>query len=87
MSTYIITYDLGNSGNYDELYEAIKSYGSWAHINDSTWAIVTDQSAVKIRDNLKNLLEEDAKIFVIRSGTESAWTNVLCSDKWLKKNL
>ena len=87
MSTYIITYDLKNTRNYNELYEYIKSYGSWAHINESTWAIVADQSASEIRDQLKNHLETDDLIFVIRSGTEAAWTNVLCSDKWLKKNL
>ena len=87
MSTYIITYDLKNSRNYNELYEAIKSYGTWAHINESTWAIVTDQSATEIRDQLKNHLEIDDIIFIIRSDTEAAWTNVLCRNEWLKENL
>ena len=47
MSRYIITYDLSKPGrNYDDLYQRIKSYGTWAKIAESSWAIVTDQTTV-----------------------------------------
>ena len=40
MTSMIIEYDLRSPGrNYDELYKAIKSYGVWAHITESTWFI------------------------------------------------
>ena len=49
----IITYDLCSPGrNYDDLYEKIKSYGTWAHICESTWIISTTDSCSDIRDKL-----------------------------------
>ena len=85
--TYIITYDMSGEGDYEELYEAIKEYGTWAHINDSTWAIVTEDKAKEIRDYLIDYLTDGSSLFVIKSGTEAAWRNITCSNKWLKKNL
>lgn len=84
---YIISYDLRSTRNYDSLYGAIKSYGTWAHILESTWAIVTSKSAGEIRDHLMNFLDEDDRIFVIRSGAEAAWRGIECSSDWLKRNL
>ena len=53
----IITYDLCSPGrNYDDLYEKIKSYGTWAHICESTWIISTTDSCSDIRDNLKSVM-------------------------------
>ena len=84
---YTISYDLRGERNYDPLYKAIKSYNTWAHILESTWAIVTDQSAVEIRDYLMSFLDEDDGIFIVKSGVEAAWKGVECSDDWLKRNL
>ena len=87
MKAYIISYDMAEGGDYEELYEAIKGYGIWAHITESTWAIVTDESAKEIRDYLEDYLSYGSALFVVKSGTEAAWRNALCSNKWLKKNL
>ena len=84
---YIISYDMANGGNYDELYDAIESYGTWARITESTWAIETKDSATKIRDNLNQYLPEGSRLFVVRSGTEAAWFDVLCHNQWLKGHL
>ena len=52
MSAYIITYDLSQPGrNYDDLYARIKSYGAWARITESSWAVVTEQNPVAVRDH------------------------------------
>ncbi len=88
MNCYIITYDLRQPGrNYEALYEAIQSYGTWAHINQSTWAVVTTQSAVQIRDFLLNSMDANDSIFVVKSGTEAAWQNVICRHNWLQERL
>ncbi len=87
MNCYIITYDLKKVREYTSLYNAIKSYSIWAHINDSTWAIVTDQKASRIRDFLVEHMDGDDSLFVVKSGLEAAWRNVECSNEWLKKNL
>ena len=87
MSCYIISYDLRKERDYPSLYEAIKSYGTWARITDSTWAIVTNKSAVKIRDHLLETIDEDDRLFVVKSGAEAAWHEVRCRNEWLKQRL
>ena len=62
MTSMIIEYDLCSPGrNYDELYKAIKAYGTWAHITESTWFIKTNNTCVEVRDNL--LAHMDSKTY------------------------
>ena len=87
MACYIISYDLRKDRDYESLYEAIKSYGTWAHITESTWAVVTSQTAVQVRDYLLSHMDQDDGLFVVKSGIEAAWKNVICRSQWLKDNL
>ena len=88
MTCYLISYDLiGPNRDYDGLIEAIKEYGTWAHITESFWAIVTESKAKDVRANLKRYLDSNDRIFVVKSGTEAAGSNVICKNEWLKKNL
>lgn len=87
MSCYIITYDLHEGADYAGIVSAIKSYGTWAHITESTWAVVTSHSAQQIRDHLLGYTKKQDLLLVVRSGVESAWGNTLCKDEWLQKHL
>src|SRR3546814_15075930 len=76
MAAYIICYDLTNPGrNYQNLYEKIKSYGTWARVTESNWVIVTTKTAVQIRDDLLTVLDSNDRLFVVKSGREAAWHN------------
>jgi hypothetical protein len=87
--TFIISYDLaeGSSVDYQELFQAIKSYGTWAKITQSTWAVVTEKKATEVRDHILEYLPENSRIFVIKSGSIAAWRYTICRSEWLKKNL
>lgn len=85
-SCYIISYDV-SGGKSERIIEAIKGYGSWAHITEFTWAIVTAKTHKEVRDGLYTLLPEGSRLFVIRSGSVAAWRNVICKNEWLKRNL
>ena len=87
MSCYIISYDMADGGDYESLYKAIKSYGTWAHITESTWAVVTDKDHKQVRDHLGTFLPDGSRIFVVKSSGVGAWRNVICRDQWLKENL
>lgn len=88
MTSMIIEYDLRSPGrNYDELYKAIKSYGVWAHITESTWFIKTSESCVQVRDKLLAHMDGNDRIFVAALTGVAAWNNVLCDSEYLKKNL
>lgn len=88
MTSMIIEYDLRSPGrNYDELYKAIKSYGVWAHITESTWFIKTTESCVQVRNKLLAHMDGNDRIFVAALTGVAAWSNVLCDSEYLKKNL
>ena len=74
METYIISYDLNSAepSDYTKLSDCIKSFGVWAHITESTWAINTDKTAKEIRDEISNFMPEGSRLFVVRSGLSSA---------------
>lgn len=88
MPCYLISYDLRKQGqDYSGLHNAIRAYGTWAKINESFWAVVTEQSAVEIRRSLSDHLDENDRLMVIKSGTEAAWKNAIAKNEWLKKYL
>ena len=73
MSMYLISYDLSQPArNYGGLYSAIRSYGVWARITESSWAVVTDQSEVAVRDYLTSAIDQNDKLFVGKM-IASAW--------------
>lgn len=81
-------YDLrAPGGNYNQLYQAIKSYQTWAKITESSWAIVTDSTPVAIRDYLGSFMDKNDRLFIIKSGHNSAWRNIIGSGEWFKKHL
>jgi len=84
---YLIQYDLRKNRDYASLIDAIKSYGTYACVLKSSWAIATTKSAAEVRDHLLRHMDADDGLFVVRSGREAAWRGVLCRDQWLIDNL
>lgn len=85
---YIISYDLCQPGrDYTGLYQAIKAYGYWGKLTESTWAVVTYESPVEIRSHLQQYLDGNDRLIVIQSGKSAAWTQVLASNDWVKEAL
>ena len=88
MTSMIIEYDLRAPGrNYDDLYKAIKAYGVWARITESTWFIKTNENCAQVRDKLLKHMDGNYRIFVAVLTGAAAWRNVLCSSEYLKENL
>ncbi len=86
MATFIVTYDLLKAGqNYDAIITKIKSYGTWCHIQESVWAIQTNQSAAVIRDNLRTTIDGNDKLYVARLEGEAAWAGYSAEiSNWFK---
>lgn len=85
LETIVVSYDIKDSENYDyeKLYTFLKSFGTWAKITESLWAIKTDESVSEIRDKIKEIVPEDSSLFITKSSSVAAWSNVNCSNKWL----
>jgi len=87
MACYIISIDMPAGAEIARVVEAIKSYGTWAHIAHTTWAVVSDKDHKQIRDHISTCVPEAVRIFVVKSGKTAAWRNVICRNEWLKENL
>lgn len=89
MAAYLVTYDLNKPGaNYDALYERIKSYGTWCHLVDSTWIVVSTATAQAVYDHLKPALDADDNIFVVNISGQArqGWLSKTKWD-WINKNV
>ena len=86
MKSYVISYDLRNSRNYDDLYTALKNYPNWGHVLESVWVIKSDDSATTIRAYLKAKMDNDDGLFVVESANVAAWSHVICKNDWLREN-
>lgn len=75
MTKLLISYDLNSPGrNYEPLWEAIKALGAWWHYLDSTWIVITNQSATTARDALKPLTDANDELLVVDiTGSATAW--------------
>jgi len=76
MAIYIIAYDLHRSpgAEYDALFAALETIGTgyWDCL-ESTWLVVSEKSAVQIRELLKPFLRDGDHLLVVRCGEEAAW--------------
>ena len=90
LATKLVAYDLSKPGqNYVGLIEYLKSFSSWAHIEQSVWAVVTNMSDADVRDKVATYLDNNDKLIVINiTGDTAAWRGLPndVSD-WLKANL
>ncbi|MFL9585119.1 hypothetical protein [Stenotrophomonas sp. AB1(2024)] len=88
MTTFCVSYDLNKSGqNYSALYEELKKSPNWWHHLDSTWLIVTSETAEQLRDRIRKHLDDNDTLLIIKvvrpySGwlSKEAW-------EWLDKNI
>ena len=88
MSSKIIEYDLRQPDrDYDALYKAIKDYGTWAHVTESTWLIKTDETCVQVGDKLLELIDSNDRLFVGELTGKAAWHNTICKSQFLKDNV
>lgn len=88
VTVYIVIYDVSEDGNYEGLYEKLKTYNGWAKISESAWAVGSNgQKATEIRDELKPFIGSSGRLFIIKSGIEAAWSNVIGRNEWFKENL
>ena len=89
MTTYIVTFEVNDADRKNALKEKIQQYDGYCAIHDNCWAVLSDQTPSQIRDVLDVALASSDRIFVIRSGTYSAWRNTYGdkTSKWLKEKL
>jgi hypothetical protein len=88
MTCYIVSFQAKELAVRQRLRERLRTYEKYCPINNTCWAVVSEEKPTEIRNSLKEILAPGDKLFVIRSGTAAAWTGLLASNSdWLKRNL
>jgi hypothetical protein len=89
MTTYMVGYDLRAPGKkYDNLIAHLKTYSLWWHHLDSTWIIVTSDSATKVRDDCRAFIDSNDELLVAVISAPAAWWGFNeAGSNWLKSNL
>jgi hypothetical protein len=75
MACFMIGYDLNSPGqDYIALVEAIEHLGtkSWQCLN-AAWLVVTDKTAVEIRDELKTYVDQSDELLIAELSGDAAW--------------
>lgn len=63
---FLITYDLNAPGkDYNPLYDKIKSLGDNFHPLESTWFLESHDTAHKISESLRTVMDENDSLFVV----------------------
>lgn len=74
MKHYSITYDLRSPGqNYSALYEAIKSFGTYAKPTESQWIVKSQLTSREIYNRLAPHLDSNDLIFVAAIDLADVW--------------
>lgn len=89
MGIFAISYDLSSpTQNYDNLYRAIESCGSWWRCLESTWLLSSNMTALDIANRLWGELDADDKLLVTPVAPGSAWAGITGEcEVWLRANL
>ena len=89
MKTYAVSYDLRQPGrDYEALYVALKSYGTYWHVLESVWILRTSRSAAQIRDHLTSQMDGNDQLIVAGLDGEAAWYGfTVDGGNWLKQQL
>lgn len=82
MATILVTYDLKQPGrDYAPVHRYLKQFAYCKGL-ESVWLLDTPQSTATIRDHLKQLVDNNDKLFVVKITREWASLNYGCGD-WL----
>jgi len=89
MTIYVVDIHPSKGETYENLINAIKALGAWWHCLDSTWLVISNLTAVQIRDTIWQHMKSDDQLLVVAyAPPNSAWVgfNDECA-KWLKNNM
>lgn len=82
MAVHLVTYDLVSPGkDYQPVYDYLKQF-AYCHGPESVWLIDTNKSTEAVRDDLKNKVDSNDVIFVVRLHQDWGSFNYGCAN-WL----
>ncbi|MDT0116612.1 hypothetical protein Q9R20_06370 [Microbacterium sp. PRF11] len=84
MPTYLVSYDLKAPGrDYEPVWTYLRASTHWRPL-DSVWFIVTDKTAIAVRDDIRKLADATDQVMVVRVDGQAWATSGLGSgNAWM----
>lgn len=87
MATFAITYDLNKHKDYETLWAELKRLQAHKAAESFYLANINSNSEVEVRDHLKQYIDEDDTLIVVKFSTRPACRKArLGTSKWLDEN-
>ena len=81
----VVEYSHTSDASMEQIYDLICSIGQAEQLSEHAFLLVSKESAVFIRDAIKNSPYEVNRIFVANVGTPSAWRNLMADSLNIKE--
>ena len=66
MAALLVTYDLNSPGQkHAKVLEKIKSFGGWARLSESSYAITTSLTPSQVYSQFENLIDANDTIWIV----------------------
>lgn len=88
MSVFLISYDAHRVRDYRDLYDAMNKIDA-VRILESLWAVNVNNTETEVRSWVRDLLDDDDSIFVLKLKPPHAWAGRYLKESasdWLKAN-
>jgi hypothetical protein len=86
---FAVNYDLKakESPDYAGLFEALKASPNWWHYLESTWLIITEETATQVWNRISNHVHKDDRVLIIEVRDRSqGWLPEQAWD-WIDQNV
>lgn len=87
MAVYLVAYDLNKETSRPPIVKAIKEYGTWAKLSESSYAISTSKTPAQVYSGLSSLLDSNDQLYVINLRKPYSGFGPNDINKWLEDNL
>ena len=88
MRVYVVSYDLRKPGkDYKGLSDELQRSPGWWHYLDSTWLILTSESADQLYNRLRVNLDGNDSILIVQAGTDVQGWLPEEAHKWIQQHL
>ncbi len=87
MACFIVTYDLNNETVRPNILKDIHAYGRWAQLSESSYAIVTGDTAEQVYSGLSKHIDDNDNIYIISLSEPHFGQGPHEVNEWLAENL
>ncbi len=90
MDSYLISFHLENTEDYNQVSERIRSYSKWARIMENVWIVQTETKLADVRESISSIIDENGGSVLVVNINNDAWGTYAVSKEvtdWMKENI